>query len=226
MEAPSPPLQRERQARVPAEPRSGGDTIPAQCVLIEVHVGELKQLFNSIDPSPFRERDLDPNTEEFIVGWAREAGREARLGLLVHLDRPAGPPNEPNALRDAVHEYFRERARASRQRLRLLLRRGRIALLIGLFALATSLLLGDLIAWGLEGRRIGEILRESLLIGGWVAMWRPLEVFLYDWWPIRDEARLYDRLAAMPVQIEYNPQARPDAWRSDWPAVPPNQKTG
>src|SRR5689334_1951527 len=82
MEAPSPPLQRERQARVPAEPRSGGDTIPANCVLIEVHVGELKQLFNSIDPSPFRERDLDPNTEEFIVGWAREAGRDARLALL------------------------------------------------------------------------------------------------------------------------------------------------
>ena len=38
-------------------------------------------------------------------------------------------------------------------------------------------------------------------IGGWVAMWRPIEVFLYDWWPIRREARLYDRLAVMPVRI-------------------------
>src|SRR3954464_11265452 len=103
MEAPSPPLPLERQPRVPAEPRSGGDSIPARCVLIEVHVGELKQLFNSIDPSPFRERDLDPSTEGFIGGWAREAGREARLALLVHLDRPAGLPQEPAALRDTVH---------------------------------------------------------------------------------------------------------------------------
>ena len=53
----------------------------------------------------------------------------------------------------------------------------------------------------ISGEPLGEILRESLLIGGWVAMWRPLEVFLYDWWPIREEARLFDRLSAMPVRI-------------------------
>jgi hypothetical protein len=37
---------------------------------------------------------------------------------------------------------------------------------------------------------LGGIIRESLLIGGWVAMWRPMEILLYDWWPIRAEARL------------------------------------
>ena len=39
---------------------SAGDTIPTQCRVIEVRVAELRQLFNAIDPSPFRERDLDP----------------------------------------------------------------------------------------------------------------------------------------------------------------------
>jgi hypothetical protein len=34
-------------------------------------------------------------------------------------------------------------------------------------------------------------------------MWRPLEVFLYDWWPIRAEARLLQRLSTIPVRIEY-----------------------
>ena len=56
------------------------------------------------------------------------------------------------------------------------------------------------------------MLRESLLSGGWVAMWRPVEIFLYDWWPIRAEARLFDRLAAMPVRIEYT---RSDGPRAD-----------
>jgi hypothetical protein len=49
---------------------------------------------------------------------------------------------------------------------------------------------------------VGGIVRESLLIGGWVAVWRPLEVFLYDWWPVRARARLYDRLATMPVRVQ------------------------
>ena len=39
------------------------------------------------------------------------------------------------------------------------------------------------------------------MIAGWVALWRPLEIFLYDWWPIRAEARLQDRLAEMDVRV-------------------------
>jgi hypothetical protein len=34
-----------------------------------------------------------------------------------------------------------------------------------------------------------------------VALWRPLEIFLYDWWPILARARLYDRLGAMIVSV-------------------------
>jgi hypothetical protein len=63
--------------------------------------------------------------------------------------------------------------------------------------------LGDFLATLLRGSRVGEVVRESLTIGGWVSMWRPLEVFLYDWWPIRNEARLSDRLAVMPIRIMY-----------------------
>jgi hypothetical protein len=64
-----------------------------------------------------------------------------------------------------------------------------------------SITIGGVIENLLAGRDLGVLLRESLLIGGWVAMWRPLEIFLYDWWPIRAEARLYDRLGEMPVKL-------------------------
>jgi hypothetical protein len=74
---------------------------------------------------------------------------------------------------------------------------------IGLVALGAAIALGDFVATLSNGSRFGEIVRESLTIGGWVSMWRPLEVFLYDWWPIRNEVRLSDQLAAMPVRIRY-----------------------
>ena len=196
-----------------------GDSIPPKCAVIEVHVGELKQLFDAIDPSPFRDRDLDPKAEEFIVGWAKNLPREAPLALVVNLDREAGLPDEAVVLRDAIHEFFRHRAETQRQRLRELFRVGRTSLMIGLVALAAAIALGDFLATLLRGSRIGEIARESLTIGGWVSMWRPLEVFLYDWWPIRNEALLSDRLAAMPIRIRYANTAGPDAWRADWPAV-------
>jgi hypothetical protein len=182
--------------------RTAGDPIATKCEVIEVHVAELRQLFNAIDPSPFREKDLDPNAEEFILSWARQAPGDAQLALLVYLDRPAGLPEEPAILRDALREFFAYRKDSARRRLSQLFRVGRKSLFIGITFLTMSIGVSDFIATVLIGKRI-EILHEGLLIGGWVAMWRPLEIFLYDWWPIRAEAELFARLAAMPVRIAY-----------------------
>ena len=63
---------------------------------------------------------------------------------------------------------------------------------------------------GLGGAMIGtgagqsgrEFAKLGLQIVGWVAMWRPLEIFLYDWWPVRNDRLLMDRLARMKVQLE------------------------
>jgi len=177
-----------------AEPVSPGHEV------IELRIGDLRQLFNSIDPSPFHERDLDQNAEAFIVGWARDLPRKAPLAMLVYVDRSVAA-EEPAIVREAVRAFFSHRANSTRQNLRQLLRIGRTSFLVGIMLLAASIGLGSLVAGAFPGRPFAEILRESLLIAGWVAMWRPLEIFLYDWWPIRAEAALFDRLSAMPVHV-------------------------
>ena len=182
---------------------SAGDPIPANSEVIEVRVSDLRQLFNAIDPAPFRERDLDPKVEEFIVEWSREVPNDRPLALHVRLEPGAGAPNEPAVLRDAVHEYFRQRATSARRRLARLFRNGRISLVIGLAVLTTLIGVAEFITRWTSADGLGSVLHESLLIGGWVAMWRPLEVFLYDWWPIRADIRLFDRLATMPVRLSY-----------------------
>jgi hypothetical protein len=211
---------------------SAGDSIPPKCAVIEVHVAELKRLFHAIDPSPFREKDLDPRAEEFIVGWSKDMPADARLALLVYLDRPAGLPDEAAVLKDAIH-VFEQKSLATQRHLRQVFRIGRTSLIIGIVFLAALIGIGDFVAKRIAGSGLSEIVRESLLIGGWVAMWRPLEVFLYDWWPIRQEARLYDRLAEMPVRIQYTADKASQAWQWDWPAAPlgtpaadANQKQG
>jgi hypothetical protein len=178
-----------------------GDRMPPGCEVLEIHIGQLNQLFNAMDPAPFRERDLDPNAEEFIVGWARELRSDGPLGLTVHLDRKTGTAEEAAMLKEAVHEFFVERAHQTRQRLRQVLRVGRTSLLIGLVFLTASIVVGDQLGSRANAGHFSGVVRESLLIGGWVAMWKPIEVFLYDWWPILAEARLLDRLGRMAVNI-------------------------
>jgi hypothetical protein len=172
---------------------------PTEPARIQVRLRELAQLFNSMDPSPFVDRDLDQDAEEFILGWARElpAGRE--FELVVHLTEP--PPVERAAgAEDAVRRYFASRAEMKGRELRLLLRRGRLSLLVGVLFLAGCFLLGLLVGQ-LDLGAFSLVAKEGLVIVGWVAMWRPLQIYLYDWWPLYEEQSLFARLARMSVRL-------------------------
>lgn len=181
---------------------SVGDEIPSNSELIEVHVAELRLLFNPIDHSPPREKDLESKVEEFIVGWARSARRDARFALQIYVDQP-GSTADASTVGDAVHEFFRQRSLSASRRLSQLFRVGRTSLLIGLVFLTVAVILAELVNRALGDRPVGALIRETMIIGGWVAMWRPLEIFLYDWWPILAERRLHDRLSTMPVRVTF-----------------------
>ncbi|MFL5631978.1 MAG: hypothetical protein ACJ77T_12035 [Gemmatimonadaceae bacterium] len=183
-----------------AKELSVGDQIPPHCELIEVHVTDLRMFFNPIDPSPPTERDLESKAEEFIVDWARSARRDAQLALQIEVDTPTSP-DEAETVGAAVHEFFRQRSLSANRRLSQLFRVGRTSLLIGVGSLAVAVTVASLVDSAFGDRAVGALLRETLVIGGWVAMWRPLEIFLYDWWPIRAERKLYERLSVMPVRV-------------------------
>jgi hypothetical protein len=172
--------------------------------LIEVKIQELNQLFNSMDPSPFHERDLDHDAEEFIVSWAQEHPKQHDLRLVVHLaSEPAGVRQPQKLVTDCVAHYFTYRAEMVLREFKRLMREGRAALLVGLVFLAICQISASLVSTGTSW---GSVTREGLTIMGWVAMWRPLEIYLYRWWPLLSMHRLYQRLADMPVEVRLPPR--------------------
>jgi hypothetical protein len=168
--------------------------------LIEVKLTELNQLFNSMDPSPFHERDLDHDAEEFIVSWAQEHPKQHDLKLVVHLARrPEGIADPQKLAADSVAHYFDYRAEMMLRELKRLLREGRASLLIGLVFLAACQVTATLMIP--PSANWQTVAREGLTIIGWVAMWKPLDIYLYRWWPQLARRRLYQRLAQMPVEV-------------------------
>ena len=155
--------------------------------LIELRLNHVGQLFNTMDPSPFHERDLDHDAEEFIVSWARElriqGRKELRLRVVLH---QAADPAVTELVRQSLRHYFAYRAEVSRRELHGLLREGRTALGIGLTFLAAT-----------------------LTICGWVGLWKPIDIHLYRWWPLRAQAGLQARLSACPVEVDFQPLSPP-----------------
>lgn len=165
---------------------------------IELRLRDLKQLFNSLDPSPFHEKDIDRDAEEFIVSWSREIPLTEPLQLRVYLGNRPGE-GDARLVADTIAHYFTNRMAHAEREFRHLMRQGRWSLVIGLVFLAICFGTGEMVAqydtvWS-------EYLRQSLTIAGWVAMWRPMQIYLYEWWPLRREIRNYARLAAMKVEV-------------------------
>jgi hypothetical protein len=152
-----------------------------------------------MDPSPFQEKDLDDDAEEFIVGWAREFPRRDLISLIVHLKQLPAHEDAQHLLENSIHNYFAYRAKLNGLEFRYLLKQGRTSLIIGLAFLALCVLTSQLLRH--RAGTLPIVLREGLIIAGWVAMWRPMEIFLYEWWPLLRRGRLYEKLSRMRVEV-------------------------
>lgn len=175
--------------------------MPGPSYVIEIHLRTADQLYNSLDPSPFHERDLDDKAERFIVGWAREAKSPENMQLIVTLPYEARQAVGAQCIPEAIHNHFIYRALQSKQDLHELLRIGRRSLGIGIVILMLCFGAIRFLSLMTEQTTAIRLMEESLLILAWVANWRPLEIFLYDWWPIRRKSMLFKYLAAMPVEV-------------------------
>lgn len=168
---------------------------------IRISLHHSTQLFSSIDPSPFVERNLDHAAERFIVNWAREQPRRSELRLeIALLDQPDPDDACEREITEAVRLHFTRRADGRTRELKELLRRGRRSLLIGVVFLTVCLFAGDMAAAQLASRP-GTIIKEGLTVAGWVAMWQPMNIFLYGWWPITGDRQLFRRLSQMAVRL-------------------------
>ncbi|HXG79998.1 MAG TPA: hypothetical protein VNJ31_11770, partial [Methyloceanibacter sp.] len=172
---------------------------------IELRVDTVAQLFHSLDPYPFRERDLDKDAEDYIVGWARELDPDRPIGIVIYIPEAQAQSKDASELPLAFANYFTYRAASADRELKELFRVGRRSLAMGMAILAACLLSAHFLAKRFFDEPIETLVEESLILLGWVANWRPIEIFIYDWLPIVRRRNLYRRLAAAAVTIRPYP---------------------
>lgn len=170
--------------------------------VIEVRVERIAQLFDALDASPYPRKDLAPAIEEFIVDWARELPRSQPVRIVVHLPADETASGAARQLSAQFSNFFRYRIDRLAFELRELFRIGRWSLLIGMVVFAGCLVVGQFLASWFDEGYLHRFFNEGLIILGWVANWRPVEIFLYGWWPLVRRQKLYRRLAVAAVEIK------------------------
>jgi hypothetical protein len=179
---------------------STGNTEP-RVGRIVIRLSNSFQLFHTLDPAPFREKELAIEAERYIVDQAEDLPKALPVEISIQL--PASSTSDLVALdfTSAVTQHFLVRAHEKTRELQALFKAGRRSLIIGLVILAICLTVGGLAALVLREGPFPDILRESFLIMGWVAIWKPSEIFLYGWPAIVEERRRFERLSTAAVVL-------------------------
>jgi hypothetical protein len=166
---------------------------------IDIVLTSILQLFDGRDPSPFKERDLEEDFSRYLILAIREIGVQEKVKLVIKMQEHHPSFLKAKDVEEAIYTYYSFELENSRNDLRVLFKQGRSTLAMGLAFLAACYtgyyFTKDqaTLFWGFLG--------EGLHVMGWVAMWKPINLFLYEWWPIKDRMALMSSLQHLKVEI-------------------------
>jgi hypothetical protein len=169
-------------------------------VLIEIKLMSVIQLFNSFDPAPFYEKEIDTEAEHYIVDTVRDFPAKTKFKIHIYLPPALVTSDEAKKIIPAIHTHFHYRMLVADRKFRSKFRFGRVSLLIGLSFLAVALVARQLVAT-MDNHFLSQLLSDSLLIIGWAAMWEPVTVLLYELWPIIRSRKIYEKISTMEIEI-------------------------
>ena len=147
----------------------------------------------------YGKRMLRPDAEEFLIEEAEKHPRRTAIYLKVYL--PPDTLNRSQEIETAVHQHFTYRKNKSLKQLRRTLQLGWRSLLIAILFLSVLVSFTLIVIRQLPEGGLSTIVREILIILGWVALWRPADLLLYEWRQLNRDANLFERLERSNVEV-------------------------
>jgi hypothetical protein len=170
-------------------------------IMVEIVLDNVMELYNSLDPSPFRKRELDQAAEEYIYNAIDDFPQKEPMEIVVYLPPSKITPDIQESIRSSIHNHFNYRLAAGERELRRTLRKGRMFLVIGVVILVVALLIRQYLST-FPSTVENQAAQNVLLIFSWVAVWEPIHIFLYERTPISQRQKIYEKITSMPVFVK------------------------
>lgn len=172
-------------------------------ILIDLHIDSYEEFYNMLDPSPEERRDLNENTELYIKNAIEdltvEERKRAKIVLYMTSSLYQNSQTRKNMVA-AVSANFAFRLHNEERKYDFAMIRGKRYLIRGLLFLVICLLISGLFPHVFSENDINLALAQSFVIIGWVALWKPVEFYLYDRRDILDDLEILKTLTMIPVE--------------------------
>ncbi len=167
--------------------------MPAPAAEIILQVQKASDLFKT-PPVRFNGLQvLDRDVETYLMERAAQFHRKDEFLINIHISGDV-PENE-SEIADRIHHHFRHCLTMSKKQLSHTLKLGWRSLGIAFVFLLLMYTIANRLVPQLPQGGLTITIKEVFIILGWVALWRPAELLLYEWFPIRKKVRLLERLS-------------------------------
>lgn len=177
---------------------------PAAPEALRLSLSEPRHLFVAPEMDPLAGRYGGLSGFDLIKAAlrARPLRRAERLSLSILLPEAAAGPEIAAQIRESLRGYCVSRIAEDRRKLAELRQTTRRVLLSGGLFLAACLLLSSVFdKFAPFTPFLNRLFSESFVIAGWVAMWRPMELMLYEPWEHRREMQACKALLAARIEV-------------------------
>ena len=172
-------------------------------IVIDLFITE-KCIRNSIGPN----YDLDDAKVEdwiyTIISTIAAHGAKKEYKILIHVPKSL-TTLDPTNISVKLNEFYQIHTTELKNDLMVMEKQSLDALIKGIPIMVAALSLNFIIEERLKDydniRYFEFIVKESMYIFGWVSMWKPIELFLYDRWPLNRKLKSYDKMILTPIQI-------------------------
>lgn len=166
--------------------------------IVGISAGKVSDLYNDFDKHmPYVRKELDQDLVEYITDSARDLNKEDFIIQFQLLESPS--EEMKTRITKSINSYFIYLKSTELNELSRILRTSMLFFLIGMVLLFLSILANEQLST--ETMVITKVFAQGLTVAAWVSLWEALATFIINWAPYTRKIKLYERIAAAPVQF-------------------------
>ncbi len=171
--------------------------------IIAVNIERLEEFYDTLDPSYLYEKDLNPNLARYLTERIVVFPEKTDVKIEFHVPSEFKEKNYAADMTQAFRKHFEFEYLNSMVHKNKRIKKGLKTFFYAGIIFMSLMTLSILIKSVGRDNVILKLISEGLFIGGWVSLWKPIEILIYDWLPLYEDERKYKRLRDIKVKIKY-----------------------
>jgi hypothetical protein len=173
---------------------------------INVIVKDSKDIFEHFGFRSLEDKVMNAGLETYIINSIKSYPLKKKVNIIISFMQEIEQV-DITSIEKIIHTHFMYKAEETDLNLKQQFRQWKINMSIGVLFLVLCLILVEILE-RFSSTNIVKIIKESLLIIGWVALWEPITFILFGWRSVKRNKLYYEKLSHIAIVKEKLQQSK------------------